>query len=487
MTHVSIRKFIVPSLFAAMMAATLAADSFAQDWPQWRGPNRDGKAAAFAAPESWPEELKRAWGVEVGNGVATPALVGDRLYVFARQGDDEIMRCISTADGTEIWQEKYESEPVRGNAGGFPGPRSSPAVAEGKVVALGAQGTVSCWDAESGKLLWRNEKTKGRVPRFATSSSPIVAGGLAIVQIGNERDGGIAAYDLASGDEKWKWSKSGPAYGSPVAIKVGDIEAIVAPTDRRMVILAAADGKELWNISYSQGRYNAATPLVDGQTLIYAGPNRGSTARKIERQGDAVDAQELWTNTESSVQFNTPVIKDGLLFGLSNLDSLFCVDTTTGKTIWNEPLGGAARGGEQRGGERSAGQREGRDAQRSEQRRDAQQAEGQQRGEDAPRQRPNAQRQRPGGERGQRGGRGGRGFGGRGGGGRGGYGSVVDAGSVLVALTPSGELTVFAPGKEFKKLAEYKVAERGTYAYPIASGKRLFIKDQDSLTLWVVP
>jgi hypothetical protein len=236
-----------------------------------------------------------------------------------------------------------------------------------------------------------------------------------------------------------------------------------------MVILAAADGKELWKIGYEQGRYNAASPLVDGQTIIYAGPTRGATAQRIEKQGDALEVTELWKNSESSVQFNTPVLKDGMVYGLSNLNSVFCVDTASGKTLWNAPLGGAAS---------SAGRPA---------------AEGQRR-EGEPRAERDGERGTPReGERAEQGerprGQGGRGPGGRGGrgGGRGGYGSVVDAGSVMFALVPGGDLTVFAAGKEYKQLANYKVAERGTYAYPVVSGKRIFIKDQDSLTLWQTP
>jgi outer membrane protein assembly factor BamB len=458
------RKALSVGMLTGISCIAAAQIGQAQDWPQWRGPNRDGKAT-FAAPETWPKDIEQKWQIKVGDGVASPALVGDKLYVFTRQDGNEILRCLNAADGQEIWQDKYEADAPRGGAAGFPGPRATPTVADGKVVAFGAQGTLSCYDAAVGKLLWRKTEYEGKAPRFATSSSPIIQDNLAIVQVGSERDGGIVAFDLASGDEKWKWTGDGPAYGSPVAIQIGDTKAIITPTDKNMVILAAADGKLLWKIGYEQGRYNAATPIVDGQTIIYAGPTRGSTAQKIEKQGEELEAKPLWTNSESSMQFVTPVLKDGLVFGISNLNSVFCIDTENGKTIWNAPLSATASGGERPAGERPAGDR------------------------------PEAQR--PGGERPREGqarpgGRGPGGFGGPGGrggrgGGRGGYGSVVDAGSVLFALVPTGELTVFVPGKEFKKLASYKVAERGAYAYPVVSGKRIFIKDQDALTLWQVP
>ena len=410
-----------------------------QDWPQWRGPARDGKASGFDAPQTWPQELAQQWKVSVGDGVSTPALVGEKLYVFARQDGNEIVRCLDANTGEELWQNAYQAEAVQGPASRYSGPRSSPTVAEGKVVTLGVQGTIYCLAADTGKLVWRNDDFRGSVPRFATSSSPIVSSGLCMVAVGSDRDGGIVAYDLATGASKWKWAGDGPAYGSPVLITVGSTEAIVTPTATKMVALAVADGQLLWEIPYEQGRYNAATPIVHGQaTVIYAGPNGGITAEKIEKQGADLAAQQLWSNEENSVQFNTPVLRDGQIIGISNVNSLFCINAADGKTTWTAPLVAGSS-------------------------------------TQAPPTPPTTTQ----GRGGRRGGR-------RGGGGRGGYGSIVDAKSVLFALIPSGELTVFAPGDQYRQLAKYKVAEAGTYAHPVVSGNRIFIKDQDSLALWTV-
>src|SRR5262245_24802535 len=130
-----------------LVAASCAS---AQDWPQWRGPNRDAKATGFTAPKTWPKELTKKWSVPVGDGVATPALVGDKLFVFSRQGGNEIIRCLNAADGKEIWQDKYETKPATGGAAGYSGPRCTPTFADGKVVFYGVQGVLSCYEAESG-------------------------------------------------------------------------------------------------------------------------------------------------------------------------------------------------------------------------------------------------------------------------------------------------------------------------------------------------
>src|SRR5262245_46189821 len=156
---------------------------FAQDWPQWRGANRDGVVTGFSAPKTWPKKLSQRWKATVGDGVATPALVGDKLFVFTREGGNEVIRCVEAVTGKEVWQEKYEARAVTGAASSFPGPRSSPTVADGKVVTLGVSGILSCFDAATGKKQWRKDDFKGSWPMFFTSSSPIVEEGLCIAQL----------------------------------------------------------------------------------------------------------------------------------------------------------------------------------------------------------------------------------------------------------------------------------------------------------------
>jgi len=383
----------------------------AQDWPQWRGANRDGKAAGFTAPKEWPKELTEKWKVTVGVGDASPAVVGNKLYVFARQGTDEFIRCLDSTNGKELWAEKYDATQVSGPAGQHSGPRSSPAVADGKVVTLGVGGVLSCVDAEKGKLLWRKDDFSGKWPRFYTASSPIITDGLCIAQLGGESSGGIVAYDLASGDQKWKWTGDGTAYASPVTLTVSGTRMVVTLTAKKIVGIGAADGKLLWEAPFpAQGmNYNAATPIVDGQTVIYAGAGRGTKAVKVEKTADGFAAKELWSNPDNGVQFDSPVLKDGQIYGLSQRGVLFCLDAQTGKTLWTTELGGR------------------------------------------------------------------------------GFGSIVDAGSALLALTPKGELIVFEPsGKEYKKLSAYKVADTDTYAYPVPAGKGLFVKDKDAVSFWAV-
>jgi outer membrane protein assembly factor BamB len=385
---------------------------FAQDWPQWRGANRDGKVSGFTAPETWPKALSEKWKTTVGLGDATPALVGDKLYVFTRQGEDEVLLCLGAADGKELWQDKYAADPVTGPAARqHAGPRSSPVVADGKVVTLGATGVVSCVDAATGKSLWRNKDFKG-VPRFFTSTSPIVVDGMAIVQLDGPVDGITVAFDLATGNPKWKSPGEAPSYASPVLMTVDGTKQIVTLTDKSVVGIGVSDGKLLWHIPFAAQRmaYNAATPIVEGQTVIFAGQGRGTKAVKVEKQGDGFVAKELWSNDQLAPQFNSPVLKDGLLFGMTNRGNFYCIHAETGKTAWLDKTGH------------------------------------------------------------------GRGF-----------GAILDAGSVLLALPATSELIVFKPdAAQYAELAKIKVSDTPTYAHPVVEGKRIFVKDQDAVTMWMI-
>jgi outer membrane protein assembly factor BamB len=211
-------------------------------------------------------------------------------------------------------------------------------VADGKVITLGVGGVLSCLDAATGKVAWRNEEFKA-VPMFFTAMSPIVVDGMCIAHLGISKGAGaIVAFDLASGAQKWKWTGDGPAYGSPVLMTADGTKQIVQQAEKSIVGIAVADGKLLWQVAAPvQGRvFNSATPIVDGQTVIYTGQGSGTKAVKIEKQGDAFAAKEVWANAELGTGFNTPVLKDGFLYGFSDKGSLFCIDAKTGKTCWTD-------------------------------------------------------------------------------------------------------------------------------------------------------
>jgi outer membrane protein assembly factor BamB len=331
-------KTIRLSLVLLTLLILIRSSSRAQDWPQWRGPVRDGVAPGFTEPVGWPEQIAKKWKVTVGQGDASPAFVAGKLYVFVRQEGREVLVCLDAQSGKQLWAESYDAQAATGPAGRHPGPRSSPAVAQGKVITYGVRGTLSCFDASNGSLVWRKDDLPGVWPRFFTASSPLVSGDLCVAQIGGDDKGGVYAYALGTGEAKWKWIEDGTAYSSPMLAELGGSKMVVALTAERVVGLALTDGQLLWQVPFApQGRaYNAATPLVVGQNIVFSGAGRGTRASTLGKDGSNYTVKDVWTNS-NSVQFNTPVLNNKRLFGIAQNGDFFCLDAQTGNTIWTAP------------------------------------------------------------------------------------------------------------------------------------------------------
>src|SRR5262245_44919789 len=182
----------------AIAAALLTPrDAHAQDWPQWRGPNRDGVVPAAAQRGAWPATLTKAWKVDVGLGHASPVVANNRVYVFARQADQEIVAAFDVGTGKQIWRQAYAApytvNPAAAQHG--PGPKSTPVVADGRVYTFGISGIVSAFDAADGVVRWRKTfaEYKQSSPDFGAAMSPLVDRGLLIVHVGGHDKGGLTA------------------------------------------------------------------------------------------------------------------------------------------------------------------------------------------------------------------------------------------------------------------------------------------------------
>lgn len=398
------------SMITGMLLCILVTGQ-AQDWPQFSGTNRDGKVTGFKAPQTWPAAFKEGWKVTVGLADATPALVNDKLYVFANQGGNEILQCLEAATGKQVWQsDPYKAVTVTGPAASHPGPRSTPTVAEGKVVTVGVSGDIACFDAGNGKLLWRNEEYKGAVPMFFTSMSPLVISGTCIAHLGGPKDGAFIAFELASGKIKWKITGEAPFYSSPVLMTIEGVKQAVFQTGTKLVSLNIQDGSQLWEFATPAGGgmvNSSSSPIIDKQKVYFTGLNNGVNAIEVKKQGSTYTVNKLWTNSEITTTFNTPVLKDGFLYGLSSKTRLFCINAGNGQTAWID---------------------------------------------EAPHQ---------------------------------GFGTIVDAGSILIAVSSISDFVVFKPdGKAYSQIASIKVSKTPVYAQPVLSGNRIFIKDNDSLTMY---
>ena len=384
---------------------------FGQDWPQWRGSDRDSRVVGFKAPVSWPEELTQQWMINVGFGDATPALAKGKLYVFTRLEGNEVLQCLEASTGKIIWKDSYPANEVTGPAARHPGPRSTPTVVNGKVIVIGVTGIISCLDAESGKLLWRNSDYANMVPVYFTGMSPVVIDKMCFAHLGSADSAAIIAFDLASGRIIWKFEGEGPAYASPDVMAFDNFKQIVMQTDKTLLGLSASDGKVLWKIPAPVERryYNSSSPMIDGHKIYYSGQGHGTGALSITKNGNDYSVGELWRNPTIGTTYNTPVLKDGFLYGISDRGYVYCLNASNGETAWADTT-----------------------------------------------------RHRD-------------------------FGSVIDAGSVMLALSSSSNLVVFRPETDsYRQTALIMVAETPTYAHPVVSGNKIYIKDDQSLILYIV-
>jgi outer membrane protein assembly factor BamB len=312
----------------------------AQDWSQWRGPNRDG-VIPFNEPKAWPEKLTTKWKVPVGEGYASPLFSGGRILEFTRQGDDEVAMSVDPENGKILWHQSYPApfQPVDSAARHGKGPKSTPLIYDGKLYTFGISGILSSFDVKTGKVEWRKDYSKdfkGTWPTFGTSMSPVAADGVVIVLVGTNDDGAIAAYDAKSGAQKWIWKGDGPAYGSPMIVDIAGVKQVVTLTQKYAVGLSFASGDLLWRINFpGRSGMNIPTPLPFGQRLILAG-DPGTMLLQVNQSNNAWTAEKAWQITELTMRFSSPVKKDNLIFGFSNRNSgiFFCVDADSGKTLW---------------------------------------------------------------------------------------------------------------------------------------------------------
>jgi outer membrane protein assembly factor BamB len=327
---------------AAGLLAAVAAPLAAQDWPQWRGPNRDGVVASFREPAAWPERLERRWRVDVGLGYATPLLVGSRIYQFARQGDEEVMLALDAGSGATIWRSGYPAAftMVSATARHGPGPKSTPTYAAGRLYALGMTSVVTAFDAETGKRLWQTAPTSAQ-PAFHTAMSPVVDGDRVIAHVGGPGDAALAAYDVRTGAVRWRWTGDSPAYGSPLVVDVEGTRQVVTFTNGHLVGVSASSGELLWKRPFTTpSNTSSQTPIAHRDMLIQAGRENGITAFRVRRGGGGWTTEDVWRTKDVSLHMTNGVVADGVLYGLSHLNSgqYFALDLDTGKVLWtSEP------------------------------------------------------------------------------------------------------------------------------------------------------
>jgi WD40 repeat protein len=327
------------------------ASARADDWPQWRGPGRDGVWHETGILERIPASgVDVRWRTKVGAGYAGPVVAQGRVFVTDHQFDPEAERvlCFDEATGKVLWVHSYPvnyKDMEYGN-----GPRASPTVHDGKVYTLGTQGDLFCLDATRGDVVWKKrlvEDLHGQVPRYGASAAPLVVGELLIVCAGGTPDASVVALDRKTGDLRWQALSDRPAYSAPIVINAGGAEQVIVWTGDSITGFEPATGKVYWQVPWKaefDPAQMVASPVWHKDLLLCLGAwGRGSKMLKLDPAKPA--ASVLWeTRAKPTTTISTPMFQDdGHFYAILGNGSLACVEAATGKEVWTtrEPTSGS--------------------------------------------------------------------------------------------------------------------------------------------------
>ena len=330
------------AIFTLFCSVFVNSSVRAGDWPQILGRTRNGKAEGETLPNSLPAKPKIAWRAKVGSGYAGPVVVGQKVVVFHRVGNQERVETLDTANGKQVWQADFKAR-YRGGIDSDIGPRCVPLVQNGKVFVFGAAGDLHCVALEDGKKLWTRElyvDYDGDEGYFGAGSSPILIGGKLVVNVGG-KDAGLVALDPTTGKTLWKGTSEVGSYSSPAVAKIGGKDQAIFITRLNCVSFdpATDEAKILFPFGKRGPTVNAATPLIfGGKLFVTSSYNIGAELRSL----DGGKVSEVWGNDETlSSQYTTAVEHNGYLYGIHGREDtreghLRCVEAATGKIAWSQ-------------------------------------------------------------------------------------------------------------------------------------------------------
>jgi len=311
------------------MALTPAA---AADWPQFRGPGRDGISAETGLASDWGEQGPPVlWRTVLGEGYSGMSVADGRLVTMAGRGADELVLAFDADSGEELWRYRIGDKWRDGQGNG---PRSTPTIRGNVVYAVGAHGTLAALSASDGKELWAHDLEKeyrARIPRWGMSSSPLIEGDLLLVEVGG-KDALIVAFDAASGKEAWRAGDGKAGYAAPLAVTAGGTSQVLFFTGDGLVSVSPADGKILWERAWKTSwDVNAAMPVLVPPDRVFVSSGYDVGAALFRLRADGVE--ELWRSRGMKNQFSSSLLHDGHLYGFDN-KILKCIDAGSGELRW---------------------------------------------------------------------------------------------------------------------------------------------------------
>lgn len=331
------RRQFLPTI-AAPVFACWRAGAKSPDWPQWRGPNRDGISTETGLLSNWPSGgPKPVWtAANLGNGYGSVSIAEDRVYVQGTRGRDSVVWSLNRADGRPVWNAPAGSS-LSNDRG--PGPRGTPTVDGDRVYAITENGDLACFRVKDGYGVWKKNMLKdfrGSNPGWLISESPLIDGPMCVFTPGG-RGAGVVAVDKMTGRDIWiaKELNEEAGYSSLIAAEVGGVRVFIGITSEAGIGVRASDGKLMWRYERVANRTaNCTTPVFQNNKVFYTSDyGTGCALLKLTAQNGAVAAQEGYFNREMMNHHGGVVLANGFVYGFSN-QILTCMEFESGKVAW---------------------------------------------------------------------------------------------------------------------------------------------------------
>jgi outer membrane protein assembly factor BamB len=332
----------LPALAALILICVSGRVARGADWPQFRGPNRDGVWSEPGEIVDFPAEgLPAVWRAPAGWGWSSPVIARGRLYVtdsiLEKPKAWERVRCLAAGSGQPLWEKRYEvTYPLWAFDGEqVTGPNSTPVIEGASLYVLGASGELHCFDAMTGAVRWeRHAGTEYEMPENAGTVSPLLEGGLLILEIGGKNGACVVALHKETGVEAWRSMDEPMAYAAPIVLTAAGRRQLIIWTQRGVNGLDVTDGKVLWHEPMSTSQNDAnATPVTAGDLLLVSGAmfrlNESDPLATLLWPESPVLAKRILSNTSS------PVLQGDYLYSARSKGQLVCLETKTGHEVWS--------------------------------------------------------------------------------------------------------------------------------------------------------
>lgn len=321
--------------------------SLADDWPQWRGPQRDGVWRESGIVERFDSpQIPIKWRAPISSGYSGPSVAAGRVYITDRVVEPrqiERVHCFDEQSGKLLWSHAYDC--VYSGVGYDAGPRASVLIDQDRAYSLGAMGHAFCFNAATGDVLWQRDLNRDYeidMPIWGIAASPLAYGDMVIYQIGGSDGACLVALDKETGQERWRALPDRASYAAPIIIRQAGKDVLVCWTGDHVVGLHPETGDIYWQHEFKPTRMviSITTPVIEGDRLFVSSFYDGSLMLRLKE--DQTDVEQIWRRLGRDEQhtdslhaiISTPLMDGDYVYGVDSYGELRCLDAKTGDRLW---------------------------------------------------------------------------------------------------------------------------------------------------------